>query len=192
MDKENIKKSRDFYNSQYCAEVYASGEYHDDRIGWVKSFLAEHPNNKLKILEIGCGRGHLQDISPGYVGCDISVEAGRYFRKPFVCGIGEALPFLDQTFDCVMSFTVLEHLSCPEIALEEMVRVLKTDGVLIVTVAGEFHPGDHYKKFLKIIMLLLNYFWTTAIFRIPMRVLREIQFILIKKISDSSIYPYEP
>ena len=53
-------------------------------------------------------------------------------RFPLVCGIAEALPFRDHTFDRVLCESVIDHLAHPPRALAEMRRVLKPDGRLLV------------------------------------------------------------
>ena len=45
-----------------------------------------------------------------------------------------ALPFRDHSFDAVFIFDVLEHIDAEELALEELGRVLKPEGSLLVTV----------------------------------------------------------
>lgn len=45
-----------------------------------------------------------------------------------------ALPFPDNTFDAVFIFDVLEHIDADDVALEELRRVLKPRGHLLVTV----------------------------------------------------------
>ncbi len=50
-----------------------------------------------------------------------------------VWGDAAALPFPDMTFDTVVAFQVLEHLPEPKLALEEMFRVLRPEGTLLLT-----------------------------------------------------------
>jgi SAM-dependent methyltransferase len=48
--------------------------------------------------------------------------------------LANALPFSDRSFDTVMCTSVLEHVEEPERAVEEMARVLKPGGRLLITV----------------------------------------------------------
>jgi methionine biosynthesis protein MetW len=96
-----------------------------------------------KVLDVGCGDGQtsgiwLTDHGAIYTGVDISENALRYARKFGLCCMqiedATRLPFLDNTFDAVISVEVLEHLLAPQLALEEISRVLVPGGKLIVTV----------------------------------------------------------
>lgn len=83
-----------------------------------------------RALDVGSGRGYLQDVVADYTGLDISPSARRFYHKPFVVGSATALPFPDNSFDVVWSIWVLEHIPNPEQALREMRRVTKDGGIL--------------------------------------------------------------
>jgi len=51
-----------------------------------------------------------------------------------ILGVGEALPFKDNSFDAVISITVLEHVRDPFTCAAEIVRVLKPGGKLLCVV----------------------------------------------------------
>ncbi|MFZ5448830.1 MAG: class I SAM-dependent methyltransferase [Thermodesulfobacteriota bacterium] len=195
MIRNKIKKAIDFYNDQYTGKAYAEGEFHGDESSLVQSLLKECGSRRPRILEIGCGRGHLQNVTEDYVGCDLSVVAGGYFKKPFVVGSAENLPFQDESFDFVMSFTVLEHIIHPEMALSEMVRVLRKGGRLVVGAAWRVPPWrplalekrpfanlSILEKSLKLILPAINCLWTNGILRIPIRSLRELRFFFLKRL----------
>lgn len=197
MQEKLFQNAKNFYDTQYREEIYPISADSEIRMAWVKSHLERIGSGKARVLEIGCGRGQLQDAAPGYVGFDISLESGRHLTKPFVCGVAEALPFADQSFDTVMSFTVLEHLLAPEIALSEMGRVLNKGGLLLLQAAWrvppwrpwglevrEYQQLNLFKKMLKFCLPLLNTLWMKGIFRIPARLLRELQFFVLKKVGS--------
>jgi SAM-dependent methyltransferase len=189
MPEKLFQNAKNFYDAQYREKVYATGADQELRLAEVKSQLEKIGAENPRVLEIGCGRGQLQEAAPGYVGFDISRESGRYLTKPFVCGVAEALPFADQSFDVVMSFTVLEHLVCPETALTEISRVLKHGGRLILQAAWRVPPWrslglevrdydelGFWEKILKFCLPVINALWRRAIFRVPIRAIRELQF----------------
>jgi len=59
---------------------------------------------------------------------------------PLVCGLGEALPFQNESFDLVIALWVLEHLARPEVVLSEIGRVLVPGGHLIFLTPNALHP----------------------------------------------------
>ena len=99
-----------------------------------------------RVLDVPCGGGvALRGLTPGqgvdYVAADISqamldrtASAARRRRvddqvDPQIADV-EALPFEDDSFDMVVSFTGLHCFPDPAKAVVEMVRVLKPGGVI--------------------------------------------------------------
>ncbi len=99
-----------------------------------------------RVLDVPCGGGvALRGLTPGqgveYVAADIAesmlertVAAARRRKlsdqvHPQLAN-AEALPFADDSFDMVVSFTGLHCFGDPAQAVREMVRVLKPGGVL--------------------------------------------------------------
>jgi SAM-dependent methyltransferase len=90
-----------------------------------------------RILDIGCGRQTVRKYfkaSHTYYGLD-SLETGLplYNTIPSIFGDAVHLPFPDETFDTVILLEVLEHLNDPIRAMQEARRVLKLDGILIIS-----------------------------------------------------------
>jgi SAM-dependent methyltransferase len=56
------------------------------------------------------------------------------FPSTDVVGISEVLPFKSESFDAVLSLSVLEHVKNPFKCAEEILRVLKPGGTLIMVV----------------------------------------------------------
>jgi len=61
----------------------------------------------------------------------------------------KSLPYADNFFDIIFSFDVIEHLLKPQIMLREMRRLLKDDGILIIST-----PNRH--RWAGFILLLLG------------------------------------
>lgn len=88
-----------------------------------------------KTLDIGCGTSRILLDLEDAVGLDVQVGKIR-----FICGRGArgvvgsafALPFPDDSFDCVISSQVIEHLKDDPVLFEEMARVIKPGGRLVV------------------------------------------------------------
>lgn len=98
-----------------------------------------------RVLDIGCGlqpyRALMCPLVQEYVGLD---RLGP-LSNPTVVGNAESIPFERASFDFVVATQVFEHLARPELALQEVVRVLRPGGRLIVTVPGVWptHEAPH-------------------------------------------------
>jgi SAM-dependent methyltransferase len=101
-----------------------------------------------KVLEIGGGRvrsNHsYEDLFPNRHTYDIDPK-----RQPDTVGDAHVLPFPDGLFEFILCTEVLEHLHTPHKAIDEMGRVLKSGGTLILTTRFVFPihdaPHDYYR-----------------------------------------------
>lgn len=92
-----------------------------------------------KIFEDGCGLGeymaHLQTGNNLTLGLDVefdrTLEAGKTNRR-VCCGVGEHLPFPENSFDLILSNEVIEHVQSDREAVSEIVRTLKPGGRLVL------------------------------------------------------------
>lgn len=80
-------------------------------------------------LVLDCGAGK----RPVYFDNVVNFEIVDYDSTD-VRGVGEALPFIDASFDAVISIAVLEHVKDPFLCAKEIERVLKPGGVLMCCV----------------------------------------------------------
>lgn len=103
----------------------------------LKPYLKEIKQGK--VLDVGCAYGFmLQKLPDSFekFGVDISEHAIAEAKKRLpnatlkVSGAEETLPFPENFFDIIMCNDVIEHLENPRIALENIRRVLKRDGIL--------------------------------------------------------------
>jgi len=101
----------------------------------VAEFVADYGLERAKTLEVGAGSGQLQDLVADYTGLDIAPSAARYFHKPFVAASATNLPFEDSSFEALWTVWTLEHIPNPERALEEMRRVVKDGGHMLIAPA---------------------------------------------------------
>jgi SAM-dependent methyltransferase len=98
------------------------------------------PTN-FRILDAGCGTGQMLQHLDRYgkvVGLDTSPEAIRFAAtrriNQLVLGSIFALPFPNESFDCVLSLDVIEHVDHDAEMLQHLTAVLKPGGFLVVTV----------------------------------------------------------
>lgn len=106
----------------------------------VREFVSQYNLEQKKVLEVGSGRGYLQDLVQDYTGLDLSPSAAKFYHKPFVIGSATRMPFADSSFDAIWTIWVLEHIREPERALLEMRRVLRPQGLIFLYVAWNCKP----------------------------------------------------
>ncbi len=147
------KELKEFYNN--VAEIFSS-----TRKYWWRDlyFIKKYLKSEGKALDFGCGNGRLldflKDTNLDYVGVDtskklIEIARKKYLDKSFVEIEDEKkLPFEDNEFDIVFAIAVFHHFTprMADNALFEMKRVLKDDGILILTIWNLWNTK--YLKFL--------------------------------------------
>lgn len=105
------------------------------------SQVSHYLKDSAKVFDLGCGprdqAGPIEHLGHHYVGADYSNPAADMLAD------AHAIPFKDETFDCVFSYAVLEHLHNPFVGIAEIERVLKPGGIYVGTVSqGEpFHAS---------------------------------------------------
>ncbi|HEX4308049.1 MAG TPA: methyltransferase domain-containing protein [Solirubrobacterales bacterium] len=109
-----------------------------------------------EVLDASCGIGYGLEIlsrarASAVTGVDVSAEAiaaaterfGEYAAALVEADLRE-LPFEDDSFDVVVSFETIEHVEEPEKALAELCRVLRPDGVLVISSPNpDAYVGDN-------------------------------------------------
>ena len=144
---------RSEYETEYIrvAEIAARAARIEER---VTEFVKDFKLSDSEVLEIGSGRGYLQDVAEKYTGLDISPSVARFYHKKFVLGSATAMPFADDSFDGVWSIWVFEHVPNPEQAFREARRVTRDNGVLFLLPAwdctawaAEGYPVRPYSDF---------------------------------------------
>jgi SAM-dependent methyltransferase len=106
------------------------------------------------VLDIACGAGYgsalLARHAARVVGADLSQPAidharARYAAVPhleFRQADCAALPFPDGSFDAVVSFETLEHIAAQEAFLDEVRRVLRPAGLLVLSCPNKIEYTD--------------------------------------------------
>lgn len=109
---------------------------------------------EARILDAGCGTGFLTKSLEKYgisFGIDISDTAMELCRKRgakrIVKGSVSALPYRDDSFNLVLLLDVLGHKAIDEAqAINEIYRVLKKGGILIINVAAHDYLWRNYDE----------------------------------------------
>lgn len=107
-----------------------------------RRFLQNLHKRKLtggRLLEIGCGSGFLIDEAKSYfsyrVATDMSPEAAKKAKTladEVYCGDLSAVPKSVPLFDCVIAFSVIEHIYRPHAFIQEILERLSPHGKLVL------------------------------------------------------------
>jgi len=112
------------------------------------------PLRNRRVLDVGCGMGLYTDAfrreTPHAFGVEIEYERARRAAGA-AAGIaqatGERLPFSNAVFDVVFSHEVLEHVADDRICAEEMVRVARPGGRIVIFVPNRLYGFETHGVF---------------------------------------------
>ena len=138
---------------RYHTELFEENKFVRKRIN--ELFQSLFTENTQNLLDIGCGTGFYFSALSKYTNKLYGIDVSTLFLKDakniiernkignaYVCmSLSEALPFPDQSFDCVFLFAVLHHLQNVDKAIEETHRVLKQNGKCIVIEPNILNPA---------------------------------------------------
>jgi SAM-dependent methyltransferase len=173
--KEHIDKEA--LNYFHTLEEYPKSTYENLLIRWgddsvfsekqrfdlLESMIPEVKQMKILDMAAGCGSFVLQGLRHGWNTYGVEPEAWkqdlidlkfeenqypREWRERIVKGIGESLPFPDESFDAFDSWQTIEHVQDEKDCIFELYRVLKKGGQGILRGPDyiSFYEG-HYRMF---------------------------------------------
>lgn len=158
-----------------------------------------------RVLDVGAGESPWRAWLPAntsYQGIDVgnAYEFGMSRGRPdIVYYDGGSMPFADRSFGSVLCIEVLEHAPDPQSLIAQIARVLKPDGVLLLTVpwsARQHHLPHDYHRFtrmqlkarLTVLTIRLLAPGVGLIWRLPLGLMTGVLaavFIAVKHISDA-------
>jgi len=113
------------------------------KIQVARSLAALGPGDARSVLVLGAGDDPYRSCFPNarlYVRLDIEYVSG----KSDVIADAVALPFSEQSFECVLATEVLEYVFQPQRLADEVHRVLRPNGTAILTVPFLFNYHNDY------------------------------------------------
>jgi SAM-dependent methyltransferase len=127
------------------SHVWREGQ--DRRLKMIIDAAGERLNGTVFVD--GCGVGmyvkHLAPLSEKIVGMDIEfprVQDTRAYSTKVFCGAGEYLALPSNSVDLLLSHEVLEHVQDDQLAIREMVRVLKPGGRIVLFCPNRGYPFE--------------------------------------------------
>ncbi|MCM8818100.1 MAG: class I SAM-dependent methyltransferase [Candidatus Omnitrophica bacterium] len=146
MEENIFDKLGESYDKIFPSHIF---EYYlTERIKLIQKILSK---SKVKILDVGCGTGtliyHLNKLGYDAYGIDNSFKMVEIANKknPGKVKKGDMLnlEFKNQSFDLVISIVSLHHLgnlNRVEKAVNEMIRVTKKSGFILIWEHNPFNP----------------------------------------------------
>jgi ubiquinone/menaquinone biosynthesis C-methylase UbiE len=148
--------------------------------------------HEKEVLDIGCGHGgrtayYLRHGRPRSItGIEISFNRVKVAeqsshqicddrRMNFVVGVGETLPFRDESFDVILSYDVFEHVQDLPKVLGECYRVLKPAGRLYALFPPYYGARSHHLDFITTIPFLHHLFSPKVLVEAANRIITERQ-----------------
>jgi ubiquinone/menaquinone biosynthesis C-methylase UbiE len=107
------------------------------------SMMLKFLERETRIVDIGCGEGYILSKinSSEKVGVDISdtalEQASKATQAKLVKANAESLPFSDSYFDAALCSEILEHTQNPDKVVQELSRVVKPGGKIVISVPNE-------------------------------------------------------
>lgn len=160
------------------------------------------PSFHGSILDIGCGSKPYQRLfinATQYIGLDIEVSGHDHRNsKVDIFYNGDTLPFDDASIDNLVCFEVLEHVFNFNELINEMYRVLKPGGKLLITVPFAFPEHESPFDFFRYTSFGLNKLFESNKFKIEYCIkstsyflsLVQLLNIYIYHVSDNKIYKF--
>lgn len=124
--------------------------FHIERYRFAQSFCAGK-----RVLDGACGTGYgsaiLGEVAAEVEGVDIGLDAVEYAKNNyannmvrFSKSLVELTPFEESSFDVVVSFETMEHTLSPQAAVREFVRLLKKDGIAIISIPNNWGYTEYH------------------------------------------------
>jgi len=153
MDSKNLAK----WNDQMVLKYHKNGTLFESKNPLLrfiekrrlkKIIQVSHLNENDTVLDLGCGEGFLISFLPKLkriVGIDISKIVLKRAKKilkdksnvQLIWGDAQKLNMADEIFDKIICSETLEHLPYPQKVMKEIHRLLKRNGLAIISVPDE-------------------------------------------------------
>jgi len=143
----NEKMFRRFCNERLYLHPNPIIRYIEDkRVKIILKLL--HVTEKDFTLDVGCGEAYIMKrVKGNIIGLDLSSSALSLAKTRLraveknngyiLMGDAQNLPFINGSFDKIICSEILEHVPLPQKLISEVSRVMKNEGIAILTIPNE-------------------------------------------------------
>jgi len=144
--KKGWRGSRNAANLAVSSRITA-----DSAVRYYEAYLRRHC--KGHILDLGCGTAPLygiyRELASEVTCLDWDASYHGTVHADVHADLNEPMPLPDEAFDTILSTSVLEHVSRPDVAFDEIARILAPGGTAIIAVPFLYpiheDPFDFYR-----------------------------------------------
>jgi len=167
--KPSFKKLQEYYSKKYYQEATGSYEhkyskneikYFKNRLRFIESCIKKIDKkilNKASVIDVGCGEGwalsHFKNLGCDITGVDFSdygvlkfnPDIANYFIKMNIYDFIQEAIRKKFSYDIIILQNVIEHVLNPESLLDDLMKIMKKNSILIITFPNDF---SHMQNFL--------------------------------------------
>jgi SAM-dependent methyltransferase len=161
-DKFSDTFGKSIFHPQYLIKKYSA-----------KAIREAQKRSHGRLIDIGCGRMPyrqlLEPLVSEYIGLDHPISAKLYRNsnsKPDILSDARQIPVSNQSFDTVLLLEVLEHVPYPIDILKEARRIIKNNGILIISTPFMYPLHDKGFDYMRYTGLMLRYMIQHAGFKV--------------------------
>jgi ubiquinone/menaquinone biosynthesis C-methylase UbiE len=165
-DANNIQTEYEQWHKDYNKNILAYDKL--NMMKWhhtVMSLIDDDLSGK-KMLEVGCGNGDFSNYlalnrNATISGLDFSTESIKIAEEKkkvfgavgssFMVGDAQNISLPDNSYDIIVSCECLEHVPEPQKMINEIFRLLKPGGKVVLTTENYFNAYAYYRVYLKLI-----------------------------------------
>lgn len=158
LDRHHQQVPADYYDYGIKHNIFQR-YWHSKRFTMLPEILR---GVKSEVLDLGCHSGLLtgriaNELGVAVTGLDISKSAIHYAQKKYPhlkfkkADIQKGIPFPNHSYDAITAFDVLEHIPNLREVMQEIKRVLRPKGILLLGI-----PNENF------LFQTIWYFWTKS------------------------------
>jgi SAM-dependent methyltransferase len=148
-------------------------------------------NLKGKLLDFGCGNKPYKSlfVVEQYIGIDIENKAHNHDKESIdLIYDGKNIPFENEHFDSIFASEVFEHVFNLEEVLLELNRILKKDGVILITLPFVWYQHEKPNDFARYTEFGIKYLLEKSNFEIIIHEKSSSWFETIIQLWNSYLY----